>query len=126
MRFAPLLAILAFFPLAAPAAAQIAGRPNYGDVPRMDRLGRVESPEPLPRVRNELREVRERIDNERDSGRITRSEARAYRREARAIRALARRYSADGLSPSEVTALRFRVQVLHSALYRSTPSRWGG
>jgi hypothetical protein len=126
MRTAPLLAILAILPLAVPATAQIAGRPVYDDVPRLDRLGRADSRLPPPRVRNELRDVRERIDDARDSGRISRGEARAYRREARAIGALARRYGADGLSPSEVTELRFRAQVLRSAVSRSTPSRGGG
>lgn len=126
MRFAPLLVILSIAPLAAPAAGQIAGRPVYDSVPRVDRLGPADSRLPPPRVRNELRDVRDRIDDARDSGRISRREARAYRREARAIGALARRYGADGLSPSEVTELRFRAQVLHSALSRSTPSRPGG
>ncbi|MEA3013569.1 MAG: hypothetical protein QOD42_2114 [Sphingomonadales bacterium] len=88
MRLASLLAILAAFPLAAPAAAQIAGRPDYGGVPRMDRLGAVESRIPAPRVRNGRRDLRERIEEARGSGRISRSEARAYRREARAIGAL--------------------------------------
>lgn len=122
MRNASLLAILAILPFAAPAAAQIAGRPVYDDVPRLNRFGPVDSSLPAPRPRNELRDVRERIDDARDAGRISRSEARAYRREARAIGALAWRYGRDGLSPSEVMALRFRAQVLDSALSRSTPS----
>jgi hypothetical protein len=122
MRNRSVLAILAFVPLAAPAVAQIAGRPVYDPVPRMDRLGPADSRPPLPRVRNERRELRESIDDARDSGRISRSEARAYRREVRAIGALARRYGRDGLSPSEVMELRFRAQVLESNLTRSTPS----
>jgi hypothetical protein len=121
MRKAPLL--LAIFSLAAPAAAQIAGRPVYDPMPRMDRLGPAESRGPAPRIGNERRGLRGRIDDARDSGRISRGEARAYRREALAIRALARRYGADGLSPSEVLELRFRAQLLNSALTRSTPPR---
>ncbi|HEV7660142.1 MAG TPA: hypothetical protein VGO55_09885 [Allosphingosinicella sp.] len=122
MRLAPLLAIFSILPIAAPAAGQIAGRPVYDPVPRMDRLGRVDSALPAPRPRNELRDLRGRIDDARESGRISRGEARAYRREARVIGALARRYGRDGLSPSEVTELRVRAQVLGSALTRSTPS----
>jgi hypothetical protein len=114
--------LLAILPLAAPAAAQIAGRPVYDPVPRVDRLGRIDSSLPAPRPRDELRGVRGRIDDAREAGRISRGEARAYRREARAIRALARRYGRDGLSRSEVTELRFRAQVLNSNLSRSTPS----
>jgi hypothetical protein len=120
MRLAPLL--LAILPLAAPAAAQIAGRPVYDPVPRTDRLGAVESRIAVPGVLDGRRGLRDRIDEARDSRRISRGEARAYRREARAIGVLARRFGRDGLSPSEVTELRFRVQVLDSALSRSTPS----
>jgi len=126
MRKVPLLVILSLLPLAAPAAGQIVGRPVYDDVPRLDRLGRADSGLPAPRPRNELREVRGRIDDARDSGRISRAEARAYRREARAIGALARRYGRDGLSDAEVTELRFRAQALSSAVSRSTPSRGPG
>lgn len=121
MRIASLLAFLTLFSLAAPAAAQIAGRPVYDNAPRVDRLGPADSSLPPLHPRNGLRDVRGRIDDARESGRISRSEARAYRREARAIGALARRYGRDGLTPSEVTALRFRVQVLESNLTRSTP-----
>ncbi len=120
MRTAPLLAMLIVLPLAAPAAAQIAGRPNYGDVPRAARLGRADSRLPRPRIRSELRNVDERIDDARESGRISPREARAYRREARAIGALARRYSQDGLSPSEASELEFRAQALRSAVARPT------
>jgi hypothetical protein len=126
MRNASVLAILAFFPLAAPAAGQIAGRPVYDHVPRANRLGPADSGPPALHPRNGLRDVRGRIDDARDSGRISGSEARAYRREARAIRALTRRYARDGLTPSEATELRFRVQVLHSNVSRSTPSRSQG
>jgi len=126
MRLAPLLAILCILPLAAPAAAQIAGRPNYGDVPRVDRLGRADSRLPRPGVRNELRDVHDRIDDARDSGRISPREARAYRREARAIGALARRYGEDGLSPWEASELEFRAQALRSTVARPTPPRRRG
>lgn len=126
MRTAPLLAILILLPLAAPAAAQIAGRPNYGDVPRVDRLGRDDSRLPRPRVRSELGNVHDRIDDARDSGRISPREARAYRREARAIASLARRYGQDGLSPWEASELEFRAQALRSTIARPTPPRRPG
>jgi hypothetical protein len=126
MRTAPLLAILCLFSLAAPAAAQIAGRPNYGDVPRVDRIGRADSRLPGPGIGNDLRDVRGRIDDARDAGRISRGEARGYRREARAIGALASRYGADGLSPWEESELEFRAQALRSAIARPTPPRGSG
>ena len=117
MRFAPLLFILSAF-LAAPTIAQIAGRPNYGDVPRTDRVGRIDSRLPGPGIDRDLRDVRDRIDDARDSGRISRGEARGYRREARASGALASRYASDGLSPWEESELELRAQVLRSALAR--------
>ena len=126
MRFASLLAILSLSLLAAPAAAQIAGRPNYGDVPRVDRVGRIDSRLPGPGVGRDLRDVRDRIDDARDSGRISRSEARGYRREARAIGALASRFAADGLSPWEENELELRARALRSAIARPMARHRGG
>lgn len=123
MRKAPLLAILAIVPVAAPAAAQIAGRPVYGDVPRVDRVGRADSRLPGPGIGRDLRDVRGRIDDARESGRISQGEARGYRREARAIGALASRYGADGLSPWEESELELRAQALRSAVARPTARR---
>jgi hypothetical protein len=123
MRLAPLLAILTIVPLAASAAAQIVGRPVYDDLPRMDRLGRADSRLPGPGIGNDLRDVRGRIEDARDSGRISGREARSYRREARAIGALASRYGADGLSPWEANELEFRAQALRSAIARPTARR---
>jgi hypothetical protein len=126
MRKASLLAILCTFPFAAPAAGQIVGRPVYGDVPRMDRLGRTDSRMPGPGIGNDLRDVRGRIDDARESGRISPGEARSYRREARAIGALAGRYGADGLSPSEANEVEFRARALRSAIARPTARRGRG
>lgn len=123
MRFAPLLAILALVPFAAPAAGQIVGRAVYDDVPRVDRIGRADSRLPGPGIGRDLRDVRGRIDDARESGRISRGEARGYRREARAIGALASRYGADGLSPWEERELEFRAQALRSAVARPTARR---
>jgi hypothetical protein len=123
MRNVPLLAILCLVPLAAPAAAQIAARPDYGDVPRMDRVGSVDSRLPGPGIGNDLREVRGRIDDARESGRISGREARSYRREARAIGVLASRYGADGLSLWEESELELRAQALRSAVARPTARR---
>jgi hypothetical protein len=123
MRNASLLAILCLFPVAAPAAAQIAGRPVYGDVPRMDRIGQADSRLPGPGIGNDLRDVRGRIDDARESGRISGREARSYRREARAIGALAGRYGADGLSPWEESELELRAQALRSVIARPTARR---
>jgi hypothetical protein len=126
MRTASLLAFLSLFPLAAPATAQIVGRPVYGDVPRMDRLGRADSRLPGPGIGRDLGDVHDRIDDARESGRISRGEARGYRREARAIGALARRYGADGLSPWEANELEFRARALRSAIARPTARRGRG
>jgi hypothetical protein len=126
MRKAPLLAFLAVVPFAAPAASQIVGRPVYDDVPRMDRVGRTDSRLPGPGVGRDLGDVHGRIDDARSTGRISRGEARGYRREARAIGALARRYSADGLSPWEANELEFRARALRDAVSRPTARRGRG
>jgi hypothetical protein len=112
--------------LAAPATAQIVGRPVYDDVPRMDRLGRADSRLSGPGIGRDLGDVHGRIDDARSTGRISRGEARTYRREARAIGALARRYGADGLSPWEANELEFRAQALRSAIARPTARRRRG
>ncbi len=110
---------------AAPASAQIAGRHDYGDVPRVDRLGKVDSRLPGPSVQRDVADVRDRIEDARESGRISPRQARAYRREARAIRALAHRYGRDGLSQSEAAELELRARALRDAVARPAARRTG-
>jgi hypothetical protein len=119
MRSPILLALL----LTTPAAAQIAGRHDYGDVGVHDPLAQEGSNLPAPGVRRNLRHIDSRIDAARESGRITRREARALRREARLIGRLAGNYASNGLSASESAELEFRARVLTSRI--ALPSQGG-
>ncbi|HEX8240327.1 MAG TPA: hypothetical protein VF574_11365 [Allosphingosinicella sp.] len=114
-RFAlPALALLA---LAAPAAAQIAGKRDYGPVPVSSPF-LPDSRLPGPGIGRELRDIEGRIDRARDRGDLTRREARGLEREARAIDRLAERYGRDGLSPSERAELENRARYLRDAVNR--------
>lgn len=100
---------------AAPASAQIAGRHDYGDVRLPDRFvgdGRLGG----PGLRRDLGDVRDRIDDGRDSGDLSRREARRFDREARLIGRLAYRYGRDGLSPAEAQELQARAHYLRDAV----------
>jgi hypothetical protein len=105
---------------AAPASAQIAGKHDYGPVaPANPFLG--DSRLPGPPLGKELRDIDERIERARDSGRLSGREARRLDREARAIGRLARAYGRDGLSPSERAELEARANYLRDALSRPRP-----
>ncbi|HYG47722.1 MAG TPA: hypothetical protein VD846_07240 [Allosphingosinicella sp.] len=117
MRLFPLpaLVLLVFAAAAAPAAARIAGRHDYGPVSRSSPfLG--DSRLPGPGIGREVRDLRDRIGRARDSGHLTRAEARRLEREARAIGRLGRRYGRDGLSPSEQAELESRAAYLRGAV----------
>lgn len=103
--------------LAAPAAAQIAGKHDYGPVPVASPF-LPDSRLPAPPLGKELRDIDSRIDRARDSGRLTPGEARRLDREARAIGRLARLYGRDGLSPSERAELEARANYLRDAVNR--------
>lgn len=120
------LVLIALVVAAAPASAQIAGRPDYGEAPRTDRLGRADSRLPGPSVHRDVADVRDRIEDARESGRISGRQARSYRREARLIGALAHHYARDGLSPSERNELDFRARALRDAVSRPAQRRSGG
>lgn len=115
-RFVLPALLLAF--AAAPAAAQIAGKRDYGSVP-------VSSPFlddsrlPGPGLGKTLRDLDSRIERGRESGRLSRGEARRLEREARAIGRLARRFGRDGLSPSERAELESRANYLRDAAGRA-------
>src|SRR5436853_295673 len=104
--------------LATPAAAQIAGRHDYGPVPAAS-PSLPDSALPPPPLGKELSRIDRRIDRARDSGRLSRREARGLEREARAISRLAERYGRDGLCASERAELESRTRYLDSAISRS-------
>jgi hypothetical protein len=113
-RFArPAFALLAL--AAAPAAAQIAGKHDYGPVPLSSPF-LEDSRLPGPPIGKELRDIEGRIDRARDSGALSRGEARRLEREARAVGRLARLYGRDGLSPSERAELEARALYLRGAV----------
>jgi hypothetical protein len=115
-RFAlPALTLLAF--AAAPAAAQIAGRHDYGPFPVSSPF-LPDSRLPGPGIGKELRDIKGRIDRARSNGSLSRGEARRLDREARAIGRLARVYGRDGLSPSERAELESRANYLRGAAGR--------
>ena len=108
---------------AAPAAAQIVGKPDYGHVPAPNPfLG--DSRLPGPGVGRDVRDIRDRVDRARDNGTLSRREARRLDRQARQIGQLARRYGRDGLSPWEKNELEARARYLRDAVNR--PRRAGG
>lgn len=120
-RFAlPALAFVAF--VAAPAAAQIAGKRDYGPVPSSTPF-LEDSRLPGPPVGKELRDIDRRIERARESGRISGREARLLKREARAIGRLARRYGRGGLSAAERAELQRRTDYLRESAGR--PGRRG-
>ncbi len=116
-RFAGPLFFLAAFALAAPAAAQIAGRPPREPVFRGNPFvddGRM----PGPGIRAEMGQVRRNIERARNNGFITRREARQLRRETRRIESAALRYARDGLSGAERDELAVRTQAVRGAASR--------
>jgi hypothetical protein len=106
-------------------AAMLAGFPRSGDWehPRS-------TPAPvhaLPGIGPSAREVgqlsrqiRTEIDTGRRSGTLSHDDAKALRRESRRIEYLQSRYAEDGLSESELTELRNRLEALHSITYAKT------
>lgn len=109
-RAVPVLLALA---VAAPGSAQIAPSsplPSSGWTPP-NLLGDFSSPRG-PGIGRDLQDVRERIGDARDDGRLSRREARQLRREAGRIERLAERYGANGLSGAE----RAHVEELTFAL----------
>ncbi|HEX8620353.1 MAG TPA: hypothetical protein VF718_00105 [Allosphingosinicella sp.] len=103
--------------LAAPAAAQIAGKHDYGPVATANPF-LPDSRLPAPPLGKELRDIEGRIDRARDSGRLSDREARRLDREARAVGRLARSYGRDGLSPSERAELEARAAYLRDSVNR--------
>ena len=103
---------------AAPASAQIAGRPDYGPVARANPF-LPDSRPAGPSAADESRNLRERIGAAREAGTISRREARALDREARLIGRLDWRYGRDGLSAAERAELETRAAALRARVSRS-------
>jgi len=119
------LICLAASALAAPAAAQIAGRHDYGPVAPANPF-LADSRLPGPGLGRELRDIDRRIERARDGGALSGREARALDREARALGRLARLYGRDGLSPSERAELEARAAYLRDSVNRPRPAGGGG
>jgi hypothetical protein len=103
-------------------AAMLAGFPKYGDwehprstpapVHALPGIG------PSAKEVGQLsRQVRTEIHTLRQTGALSRDDAKALRREARRIEYLQSRYAEDGLSESELTELRNRLEALRSITY---------
>jgi hypothetical protein len=110
-----LLFAFAALSLAAPAAAQIVGRNDYGHVGRGDPF-LPDSSFGFPGLGRELRDIRGDIENARESGQLSRAEARQLRRDARRLGFAGRRYGRDGLSASERSELQARALALRAAV----------
>jgi hypothetical protein len=107
---------------AEPAAAQFVGRPNHGIALPADPFlgnGRL----PAPSIGRELGDIRDRIEDARETGAISARQARGFRREARVIGSLAGRYSRNGLSDAERTELTARALYLREAVSRVPQAR---
>ena len=102
---------------AAPAAAQIAGKRDYGPVPTASPL-LADSRLPGPGIGREVRDIEGRIERARDRGDLSRGEARRLEREARALGRLARLYGRDGLSRPEQAELENRAAYLRDSISR--------
>lgn len=113
------------FSLAAPGAAQIAGKRDYGPVPVAGPF-LEDSRLPGPAIGKQVRDIDRRIDRARSSGRLSGREARRLERETRALGRLARRYGRDGLSPSERAELENRAAYLRGAVERLPSGKGGG
>jgi hypothetical protein len=113
--------VLATLAAAAPAAAQIVGRHDYGPsaAPNPFLEGAFPSG---PGIGSEVGGLRDEIDRAHASGSISGREARRLDRQARRIGALARRYGRDGLSGSELHELRTRALILQADLNRPRPA----
>jgi hypothetical protein len=98
---------------AAPASAQIVGRHDYGPVGHGNPfIG--DSSFGWPGFGREVRDIRGRIRDGRESGQISQAEARQLRRDARALVVVGRAYRRDGLSASEAQALHAWALALQS------------
>lgn len=113
MRIAVL--VLAFA-VAAPVQAGIAPSRRSAE-PAVQRdpflgSGRIEG----PGIYRDVGDIRDRIDDGRESGALSRREARRLDRQARSLAHTAQRYGRDGLSASEARELEARARYLRDAV----------
>jgi len=118
-RLAVLILALA---AASPAAAQIAGRHDYGDT-RMPEVSSYGARPAGPSPAAEARDIRGDIRNLRESGAISRREARTLSREARAIGRTGSSLSAGSARAVEAQLLALRSQVATAQARRPVTSR---
>lgn len=111
-------------------AAMLVGFPRYGD---------WEHPRSVPAPFHALpgigpsakevgqlsRQVRTEIRTGQRNGTLSHNDAKGLRREARRIQYLQSRYAEDGLSESELTELRNRLEALRSITYAKTTNTTG-
>lgn len=128
-HFVPLLALLA----ATPAAAQIpisgVGNAGGSEMQAMRRwLGRADDRPDRAHMRQrsaelggQIRQLRGRIDDLRDSGQISRAEARRMRREVARAAIYHQLYSGGGMSDSEAAELQNQIYVAGSTIRPSAP-----
>ena len=108
-------AIALSFAAAAPAAAQIVGRNDYGPVGRGNPfIG--DSSLGFPGAGREARGLRREIERGRESGQLSSSEARQLRRETRRFGRVARAFGSDGLSASEASFLHASAMALRGRI----------
>jgi hypothetical protein len=107
MRAGVVIGAMVLASMAAPALADGWGRPSAPTALRT-----------LPQMWREGGDLRDRIDDGRRAGQLSRSEARQLRREARQIGRLHSRYGADGLSSAEAAELQMRAAVLREQIGR--------
>lgn len=105
------LALLFAPSILAPQSSHFTGQHVYAPVAGPDPfIG--DSRQPGPGVGRELRDVRHRIRDARESGHLSGREAHQLKREAHAVERLAELYADDGLSRSEQDELENRTHVL--------------
>ena len=114
--------------LAAPAAAQIAGRHDYGDVRVPERAGHGSrlGPDgrlPGPSAAREARALRGDIRDLRESGALSRQEARRLSREARAIGRSGGSLSAGSERAVTAQILALRSKILAAQVQPDRPRR---
>lgn len=110
--------VLSAAALTSPVTAQIVARhPSSADAFRPNPLT-IDRRATGPGIRGDMRDVRNRIDDARDAGTISRAEARQLRRETWAIDDLATRFGQDGLSDSEQRELETRTLYLRGEVTR--------
>ena len=107
MRVVVAVGVIALLGVTEPALADGWGRPSAPAALRT-----------VPKVWRDGADLRERIDDGRRAGQLSRSEARQFKREARQTDQLRARYGGDGLSDAEAAELATRAALLRDDVGR--------